>query len=449
MGKIRLRHIVQAAFLIFMSWVGYRHQILGGGPQGVPPVDTLCPFGGLESLKAFVIDGGWLRRVAPSALVLFVIVLVMTLLVGRVFCGWICPLGTVGEWTAQIGRRLGIKPRSLPPSIDRPLRWLKYVGLLAIITGTWRLGTLVWRDLDPWVAWMHLSAGWSEVAERPWAFVALFGLVIGASLLIERFWCRYLCPLGAALAPLQKLALVKVRREETTCISCEACNDACPVGLEPLATERVKSAECLACGRCVEACPVERTLSFGLGKKSLSVAATGLLGLALFFGGYGLARATSLWQTSAPLPPAIATADPAEGLYGWMSLNEMARTTGLSVETILSIGDLPADVDREGPVKKIDGVDDHELTERIGLYLKERGEKSPRALKSPPNPDEIRGSLTLEELAALYGLDVAAILEGASWPSDAPHDVPLKELKELYGTELDVVRDAVKKLIAP
>lgn len=449
MRKIRLRHLVQSAFLVFMSWVGYRHQILGGGPQGVPPVDTFCPFGGLESLKAFVIDGGWLRRVAPSALVLFVIVVVMTLLVGRVFCGWICPLGTIGEWTALAGRKLGIKPRELPPSVDRPLRWLKYVGLAAIITGTWKLGTLVWRDFDPWVAWMHLSAGWAEVTERPWAYVALFSLVIGASLFIERFWCRYLCPLGASLAPLQKLALIKVRRDgDGGCISCSACSRSCPVGLDPMAVESVKSAECLACGRCIEACPVEGTLFFGLGRKALSVTATGLLGLALFFGGYGLARTTSLWRTSASLPGETRTTDPAEALYGWMSVNQIAETVGLTAEEIIAAGGLPADIDRDLSLKKVEGVDDEELKERISLYLRERPEG---AASTPadklPNPDEIRGSQTLRDLASLYGLDPAAILENSPWPAGASLDVPLKELKGLYGTELDVIRDAVRKLI--
>lgn len=445
MSKLRLRHLVQLAFLLFMSWIGYRHQLLGGGPQGVPPVDTFCPFGGLESLKAFVIDGGWLRRVAPSALVLFVIVVAMTLLVGRVFCGWICPLGTLGEWTARIGRKLGIKPRPLPLSVDRPLRWVKYLGLIAIITGTWKLGTLVWRDLDPWVAWMHLSSGWAEVAERPWAYVALFVLVIGASLFIERFWCRYLCPLGAALAPFQKLALVKIRRKESSCVSCRACDRHCPVGLEPMAVRTVTSAECIACGRCVEACPVEKTLFFGLRSQALSVTATGLLGLALFFGGYGLARATSLWQTSAPLPPTVAASDPTEALYGWMSVNEMARTVDLTAEEIIAVGDLPADIDRDLSLKQVDGVDDEKLKEQIALYLRQKGKNLPAS--ELPNPDEIRGSLTLDEVAALYGLDAAAILKEASWPEEAPRDIPLKELKDRYGTELDVVRDAVRNLI--
>ncbi|HDQ93439.1 MAG TPA: 4Fe-4S binding protein, partial [Synergistetes bacterium] len=90
----KLRYVIQFGFLAFMTWLGYRHQVLGGGPEGVPTVDALCPFGGLESLYSILASGTWLRRLAPSAMVLLVVLIAMTLLLGRVFCGWICPLGT-------------------------------------------------------------------------------------------------------------------------------------------------------------------------------------------------------------------------------------------------------------------------------------------------------------------------------------------------------------------
>ncbi|GAB1427491.1 hypothetical protein MASR2M17_09170 [Aminivibrio sp.] len=85
------------------------------------------------------------------------------------------------------------------PCVGRPpAEWLKYVILAVILYFTWTLGTLAWRPWDPWVSWMHLSAGWDEIVSSPWGYVVLFLLVIGAGVFIERFWCRYLCPLGAA-----------------------------------------------------------------------------------------------------------------------------------------------------------------------------------------------------------------------------------------------------------
>lgn len=447
MKSNQLRLLVQGAFLAFMTWTGYRHQVLGGGPQGVPPVDALCPFGGMESLYGFIASGTWLRRVAPSALVLLVIVAVTTLFLGRVFCGWICPLGTIGEWTARLSRRLGIRPRELPESLDRPLRFLKYIVLTVIIAFTWKLGTLAWRAYDPWVAWMHLSAGIEAMAEAPWSFAVLSVTVIGASLFIERFWCRYLCPLGALLAPLQKLSLFKVRRSEAHCIHCSLCGKACPVRLDPESAEVTSSAECLACGRCVEACPREKALFFGTRSKVLSVATVGLLGVGLYLGGYGLARAFNLWSTYAPPPAARLAEDPTSGIFGWMTLEKVSETVGLPVEKIIGITGLSADTPLDKPIKEI--TDDEAFRSSLAAWFAARKENTPVSSPSSlPNPEEIKGSMTMGQVAETYKLDGGKIFERAGWPAGLPLDKPLKEIAGDIGKEVSEIRNAVKELLA-
>jgi len=446
MGSSRLRMLIQGGFLAFMTWTGYRHQVLGGGPGGVPPVDALCPFGGMESLYGFLSSGTWLRRVAPSALVLLVIVAVVTLLLGRVFCGWICPLGTIGEWTAKLSRRLGIRRRELPETLDRPLRFLKYLVLVVILGFTWKLGTLAWRAYDPWVAWMHLSAGIEGMAEAPWSFAVLFGTVIGASLFIERFWCRYLCPLGALLAPLQKLSLFKVRRSEEHCIHCHLCPKSCPVRLDPESTDVTASAECIACGACVSACPKEKALFFGTRSRVLSVTAIGLLGVGLYLGGYGLARASNLWATYAPPPAAQLAEDPTTGIFGWMDLRKVSETVGLPVEKVLEITGLPADTPLDRPIKEI--TDDEAFREALAEWFS--AEKESPAGEKPmevPNPDEIKGSMTMEQVASTYGLDAAAVFAKAGWPGELPADKPLKEIATELGREVSEIREAVKELL--
>ena len=446
MSSSRLRMLIQGGFLAFMTWTGYRHQVLGGGPAGVPPVDALCPFGGMESLYAFLSSGTWLRRVAPSALILLVIVAVVTLLLGRVFCGWICPLGTIGEWTAKISRRMGIRPRELPEPLDRPLRFLKYAVLAVIIVFTWKLGTLAWRAYDPWVAWMHLSAGIEEMAEAPWSFAVLFGAVIGASLFIERFWCRYLCPLGALLAPLQKLSLFKVRRSEEHCIHCHLCGKSCPVRLDPESTDVTSSAECLACGRCVEACPREKALFFGTRSRVLSATAIGLLGVGLYLGGYGLARAANLWSTYAPPPAATLAEDPASAIFGWMSVNKVSETVGLPVEKVLEITGLPADTPRDKPIKEI--TDDEAFREALAKWFaSEKGSPAETKPTGAPNPDEIKGSMKMEQVASTYGLDAATVFEKAGWPGELPADKPLREIAAELGRDVSEIREAVKALM--
>lgn len=409
-------------------------------------MDALCPFGGLESLHSIFASGAWLRRVAPSSMILLITLVAVTLLVGRVFCGWICPLGTVGEWTAALARRIGIRRRELPEEIDRKLRWTKYAVMVLVVGFAWWLGKLAWRDLDPWVAWMHLPAGVEGILERPWAFLVLFGGVIGASLFIERFWCRYLCPLGAFLAILQKFSLFKVKRNRSNCIKCGKCDASCPVRLEPLKKERVTSAECLACGRCTDSCPVDRTLTFGRGKWNLSALSVGLLGLALFFGSYGLARATGTWQTFSIPPAELMATNPVDAIYGWMTLEQVAQAVNLPLKRVLEIAGLPENSPTDVSLKKLEGVDDEDLREKLRVYLESEGEGKEAPFPTSP-PDQIRGSMTVEEVARAYGLEPEAILRKAGWPEDVPLDAPLKELKDLYGVEVEMIREAVKELL--
>ena len=444
----RVRYAVMFGFLAFITWVGYRHQVLGGGPTGVPTVDALCPLGGLESIYSYLSSGTWLRRVAPSALVLFGAVVAMTLLFGRVFCGWICPLGTIGEISGGLARKLGIKRKELPQSLDGALKMLKYVILAVILYYTWSLGTLAWRDYDPWAAWMHLAAGWDEIVATPWAFAVLFGLVIGAGLFIERFWCRYLCPLGAALAIFQKLSFTKVVRNRETCISCGKCNRACPMGLAPLAAEKVTDADCIACGRCTESCPVEKTLAFSFGgRKMLSALAVGVMGVLLFFGAYGTAKLTGYWQTFASTS-VEALKDPVEGVFGWMNIDQVAKQVKLSPEKVLEIAKLPAETPRDVSIKKIEGVNDEILKEDLKTYFAANPAQAPAPVKDvPANPDELKGSFTLDEVAAGYGLDGAEILKEAGWPADTPRSISLKEAGTPLGREPSDIRTAVKELL--
>lgn len=195
-----LRYASLAGFLGFMTYVAYRHQVVGGGPSGVPPVDALCPFGGLESLYSYLKHGTFLRRVAMSSLLLFGTVAASTLLLGRTFCGWICPLGALGEAAGALGRRLGFKvdQRRIPHTA----RHVKLLILGVVLAGSWATGTLVFRPYDPWVAWAHLGGGLDEIAANPWGFAVLALLVILAGMGISRFFCRYLCPpWGRALDP--------------------------------------------------------------------------------------------------------------------------------------------------------------------------------------------------------------------------------------------------------
>lgn len=254
----RLRLATQSAFVGLAALIGARPR-LGLCPSADEcPFDATCPFGGIATLCPLALKGTFLRQTNATNLVLLGVLLVSSVFTGRAFCGWACPLGTVQGWIAALARRstggrkarLPIQP---PRWLDRPLRWLKY-GVLA------------------WVLWQSLSAVLPPLI--PFCpYRTLFTLNVGSilggsvlvgfifmSLMVERFWCRYLCPLGAALAPANKVSLWRIRADQTQCVSCGRCNRVCPMGLD-VVKEVERGAECIRCRQCVGACPKDQALS--------------------------------------------------------------------------------------------------------------------------------------------------------------------------------------------
>jgi polyferredoxin len=253
-----VRWVVLGLVTVLLAVVGFLHQhpLPGIMPPGV---DALCPFGGLESLWALLASGGMLQRVAASAFILLVASIGITILFRRAFCGQICPLGALQGAAAGLGKFLFKRKFKLPSAVDRPLRWLKYVVLVVLVITTWFAGSLVVRPYDPWVAFMHLSS--AELWTGFWVGALILVGSLVASLVYDRFFCKYLCPMGAMYGLVSKLGLYRVRRDETKCIDCGKCDKACPVDLEVSKGKDVTSAECLACGLCVNACPAEGALA--------------------------------------------------------------------------------------------------------------------------------------------------------------------------------------------
>lgn len=164
---------------------------------------------------AFLLVKALFGRVLGSyvpLLVVGLITLVLTLLLGRVWCGWVCPMGTVLTWTRFKG--------ALERGERLSDRWwgVKYVLLLLILAGA--LLGLVPPALD----WMGENAVASGTG-----IVLLLGASVGLNLVADLFWCRYLCPLGGALAVLSRISPMR-RTIRTHCNDCSVCVDACPMG---------------------------------------------------------------------------------------------------------------------------------------------------------------------------------------------------------------------------
>jgi polyferredoxin len=118
---------------------------------------------------------------------------------------------------------------------------------------------MVFRDVDPWFALLELI----RLSVIPAA--AILALIVVSAFFVDRPWCRYACPLGAAAGLVGALSPVRIERVADACISCGICTRACPMGLPVATADRITSADCNACLECVGACPRPGALELRVG----------------------------------------------------------------------------------------------------------------------------------------------------------------------------------------
>lgn len=257
------RRISQLFFVSFIAVAGIRHQIVGGGPKGAPPIDSYCVFGGVETLYSWIHNGEFLMKTNASNLILLFAILMVTILAGAVFCGWICPLGAIQEWLNIIGQRFFNRRLKIPKGLDIALRSLKYILLSSILIITIQTGRLWFEGYDPFKVFFHFKFDTA-------AYIILITFSILA-ILIERFWCKYLCPLGAIIFPLSYFGLINLNQSKENCNDCGLCNHACSMDLQPsqsLPNKSITNAECIKCLDCMESCNQPDGLYLTLGKEN-------------------------------------------------------------------------------------------------------------------------------------------------------------------------------------
>jgi len=198
-------------------------------------------------------------------LILMYVVFAVALLVGAAFCGWACPLGSFQVWVGKLGRRVSPKTFNglVPTRADRYLRYVRYGVLLWVVWVTVTSATLFFADYDPYFALFNFWTG--EVATSG---LVILGVVILASLVVERPFCKYACPYGAILGVFNLFRVFKIKRNTSTCSDCGACDRACPMNIEVSAGKTVRDHQCISCLMCTseDACPLEDTVVMTTGK---------------------------------------------------------------------------------------------------------------------------------------------------------------------------------------
>ena len=271
-GVQGLRRGVQLGVALYILWVVIdRAVVAAAGAMGTSP-EAICPFGGIETMVTFLTAGTFVPHVHSSNLVLAGAVLLLAFTARGAFCGWICPLGFLQDIAAGLsafvqrhvpaafrGMR-ALRRKAAPLAVlDRPLRFLKYAVLAWAIWGTATFGVMVFRDVDPWIALLDIgreSAGFG--------LLVLALLLVGA-LFMDRPWCRYACPLGAANGIVARFSPVRLERSAAACVDCNLCTRSCPMGIDVAKATVITSADCIGCLECVEACPRAGALELHLG----------------------------------------------------------------------------------------------------------------------------------------------------------------------------------------
>ena len=245
----------------FTLWV---RALLAGADPPVPRpagVEAFLPINAMLTLR-HLLATGVVDRVHPAGLAIFLGICLMSLLVARSFCSHLCPVGLLSELAGRAGARLFGRTLAVPAWLDLPLRSLKWL-LLGFFA--W----VIWWTMDTAAVAAFISSPYAKVADaKMWLFfaspsrttVSVLAVLLVGSFVVRDLWCRYLCPYGALLGLLGRLAPLKVERDPALCTDCRACTRACPARLPVHALGRVASVECTACQDCVVACPVRSCL---------------------------------------------------------------------------------------------------------------------------------------------------------------------------------------------
>lgn len=300
-----LRRASQVLFFALFFWLilktNFEVNFSGDGDISLPyPVSLFLQFDPLTALGTLLSTGSIYKELLWA-----LVILIPTIFIGRFFCGWICPLGTVNHWVSEIkSERLKRKGKGkIESNRYKKYQRIKYYIFLVFIAAA-LVGTLQIGLLDPLpllarsigtvvlptfhatalgIVGFAKSIGWpplGDAAQAVYDVVAvvllpfrqvhfntifsiglLFILILALNRVFTRFWCRGICPLGAMLGIFSRYAIFGLQKDESTCTKCNKCLEHCQGADNPDIESKWRQAECHLCLNCQASCP-EGSLSF-------------------------------------------------------------------------------------------------------------------------------------------------------------------------------------------
>ncbi len=313
----------------------------------------ISTFSAIKSIYVALIAGTFSASALAGQIILAAAMLLITAIMGRFFCGFLCAFGTMGDFFWYLGTKLKLPRPKIGSKADRILKKLKYVILVLIVLFIWTFGATILNGTNnPWTVFgMYASfKGWADLSALVSVGALLLLLIIVGSLFIERMFCRYLCPLGGVFAIVSKFRLFKIRKPRTKCGACRACTKRCSMGIPLYRTSVVTSAECIDCMNCVEICPRDNVTANPKPAFAAAVAVVALSGM--YYVGNIAGNAAASYQAVAAAESVsnanTASAGPfvdgtytgsAAGYHGQTSVQVTVQNGYLKDISILSTGD--------------------------------------------------------------------------------------------------------------
>lgn len=238
--NIYLRLIIQIIFFLIMP------SIFTTAFSGVKYIFTQIGNGQSIELTSFV--------------TVLIVLCIYTIVFGRFFCGFACAFGSVGDWIHEvyliICKKLKKKPLVINEKIRKKSTLVKYIILAAIVITCFCGVYSKTKGWSPWEVFSMLLAGNISLSTYVPAIIILLLIIVGMAV-CERFFCRFLCPMGAVFSLLPILPFFSLGREREQCIKgCRACTNKCPSDIElPELGEDIQSGDCFMCQKCIDICP--------------------------------------------------------------------------------------------------------------------------------------------------------------------------------------------------
>jgi ferredoxin len=324
-----------------------------------------------------------------------------------------------------------------------------------------------------------LGAVWAEFSI---GFVILVVILL-LSMLYERAFCKYLCPLGAVNAILGRIPLFRIKRVESTCISCSKCDRVCPMNIDVSHAQVIDSPECISCMECVTACPTKKnSLLTTLGGKAVKIGVIVAIGFGIYLGAAAIGQAAGVLRFSAQSLGELSTkgALKVEDIKGSSTWGSVADSFGIEAERLYrEAGVDPRKVPPETMLKntgKLAGIDSFEadavrvaVARIIGVpYAGEKGDlvQAAPATATPetaapttaapataatmaaftvPADFALEGTMSIADISAALKTTNQAIIGKLGLPADIPVDEPLRDMKDQYGFSMPDLKEKIKQ----